>query len=143
MTLQALFSPAVDALGRPGTTAGTTAIGAIVLPIAFLIGARFGIEGVAGAWIVAHPLLLAIVALRALPVIGLSAGAFLRAVAPAFGAGAAMAGAVTLATHAAGPLSPVPMLALSVAVGAAVYAGSLWLFARSAVLDAWAMLRKS
>ena len=143
MTLQALFPPAVDALGKPGTTAGTTAIGAIVLPVAFLIGARFGIEGVAGAWIVAHPLLLAIVAARALPVIGLSAGAFLRAVAPAFGAGAAMAGAVTLAAHAAGPLSPLPMLALSAAVGGMVYAGTLWLFARSAVLDAWAMLRKS
>jgi len=143
MTLQALFPPAVDALGRPGTTAGTTAIGAVVLPIAFLIGARFGIEGVAAAWIVAHPLLLAIVAARALPVIGLSAGAFARAVAPAFGAGAAMAGAVTLAAHAAGPLSPLPMLALSVSVGGAVYAGSLWLFARSAVRDAWAMLRRS
>ncbi|WP_242415134.1 lipopolysaccharide biosynthesis protein [Sphingomonas panni] len=143
MTLQALFPPAVDALGRPGTTAGTTAIGAIVLPIAFLIGARFGIAGVAGAWIVAHPLLLAIVATRALPVIGLSAGAFAQAVAPAFGAGAAMAGAVTLAAHLAGPLSPVPTLALSAAVGGAVYAGSLWIFARSAVLDAWAMLRRS
>lgn len=143
MTLQALFPPAVDALGKPGTTAGTTAIGAVVLPIAFLIGARFGIEGVAGAWIVAHPLLLAIVAARALPVIGLSAGAFLRAVTPAFGAGAAMAGAVTLAAHAAGPLSPIAMLALSAAVGGVVYAGTLWLFARSAVLDAWAMLRKS
>ncbi|MDJ0278404.1 lipopolysaccharide biosynthesis protein [Sphingomonas sp. 2R-10] len=143
MTLQALFPPAVDALGRPGTTAGTTAIGAVILPIAFLIGARFGIEGVAGAWIVAHPLLLAIVAARALPVIGLSAGAFLRAVAPAFGAGAAMAGAVTLAARVAAPLSPAPMLALSAAVGGMVYAGSLWLFARSAVLDAWAMLRKS
>lgn len=143
MTLQALFPPAVDALGKPGTTAGTTAIGAIILPIAFLIGARFGIKGVAGAWIVAHPLLLAIVAARALPVIGLSAGSFARAVAPAFGAGAAMAAAVTLAAHAAGPLSPVPMLALSVAVGGAVYAGSLWIFARSTVLDAWAMLRRA
>ncbi|WP_294318749.1 lipopolysaccharide biosynthesis protein [uncultured Sphingomonas sp.] len=143
MTLQALFPPAVDALGRPGTTAGTTAIGAVVLPIAFLIGARFGIEGVAGAWIVAHPLLLGIVAARALPVIGLSAGDFARAVAPAFGAGAAMAGAVTLAAHLTGPLSPVPMLGMSVVVGGAVYAGSLWVFARSAVLDAWAMLRRS
>ena len=123
--------------------AGTTAIGAVVLPIAFLIGARFGIEGVAGAWIIAHPLLLAIVAARALPVIGLSAGPFARAVAPAFGAGAAMAGAVILAAHLAGPLSPLPMLALSVVVGGAVYAGTLWLFARSAVLDAWAMLRRS
>ena len=130
-------------MGRPGTTAGTTAVGAVILPIAFLIGARFGIEGVAAAWIVAHPLLLGIVAARALPVIGLSMGNFARAVAPAFGAGAAMAGAVTLASHAAGPLSPVPMLALSVAVGSVVYAGSLWIFARSAVLDAWKMLRRS
>ncbi len=143
MTLQTLFPPAVDALGKPGTTAGTTAIGAIVLPIAFLIGARFGIQGIAAAWIVAHPLLLAIVAGRALPVIGLSAGAFARAVAPAFGAGAVMAGAVMLAGRFAGPLSPLPMLGLSVAVGAGAYAATLGLFARSAVRDAWAMLRRS
>lgn len=143
MTLQALFQPAVDAMGKPGTTAGTTAVGAVVLPIAFLIGARFGISGIAGAWIVAHPLLLAVVAARALPVIGLSVGAFARAVAPAFGAGAAMAGAVTLAAYLAGPLPPVPMLALSVAVGGSVYAAALWLFAPDAVRDAWAMLRRS
>lgn len=143
MTLQALFPPAVDALGKPGTTAGTTAIGAILLPIAFLIGARFGIEGVAAAWIVAHPLLLAIVAARALPVIGLSGAAFVRAVAPAFGAGVAMAGAVELTIWLTGPLPPVPLLALSVAVGGGVYAGSLWLFARHAVLDAWAILRRA
>ncbi|KQM37439.1 lipopolysaccharide biosynthesis protein [Sphingomonas sp. Leaf10] len=143
MTLQALFPPAVDAMGKPGTTAGTTAIGAILLPIAFLIGARFGIGGIAGAWIVAHPLLLALVGARALPVLGLSAGAFARAVAPAFGSGAAMAGAVTLAAYLAGPLPPVPMLALSVVVGGSVYTATLWLFARSAVRDAWAMLRRS
>lgn len=143
MTLQALFPPAVDALGRPGTTASTTAIGAVVLPIAFVIGARFGITGIAAAWIVAHPLLLAVVAARALPVIGLSARAFLGAIAPAFGAGAAMAGAVMLAAHLSGPLPPAVMLALSVAVGGGVYLGALWGFARSAVTDAWAMLRRS
>lgn len=142
MTLQALFPPAVDALGRPGTTAGTTAVGAIVLPIAFLIGARFGIAGIAGAWIVAHPLLLAVVAARALPVIGVSAAAFLRAVAPAFGAGAAMVGAVLLAADLAGPLPPMAMLILSVAIGGIAYTATLWLFARDAVRDAWAMLRR-
>ena len=50
---------------------------------------------------------------------------------------------VTLAAHLAGPLPPVPMLALSVAVGGSVYAATLWLFARAAVHDAWAMLRRS
>jgi O-antigen/teichoic acid export membrane protein len=142
MTMQTLFPPAVDALGKPGTTARTTAIGAILLPIAFLIGGRFGIAGIAAAWIVAHPLLLAIVAVRTLPIIGLSLGAFVRAVAPAFVAGGVMAGAVLLAVRGAGPLAPLPMLTLSVGVGAVSYAAALLLFARGAVRDAIDMVRK-
>lgn len=142
MALQTLFPPVVDALGRPGITARTTAIGAMLLPVAFLVGVRFGISGLAAAWIVAHPILLGIVLRRALPVIGLSLGSFGAAVRPAFAAGVAMVGAVLLARAVIAPGSPVATLALSVAVGGGVYAGMLWCFARSAVTDAIAMVRQ-
>lgn len=142
MALQTLFPPAVDAMGRPGITARTTAIGAVLLPVAFLVGVRFGIAGLAAAWIVAHPLLLGIVLTQALPVIGLSLGTFLGAVRPAFAAGLAMAGAVVLAQAIVAPQSPVGTLALSVVVGGGVYAGMLLLFARPALADAIAMIRR-
>lgn len=142
MALQTLFPPVVDALGRPGITARTTAIGAVLLPVAFLIGVRFGIAGLAAAWIVAHPILLGVVLHRALPVIGLSLGSFAAAVRPAFAAGVAMLGAVLLARAVITPSSPVATLALSVAVGGGVYTGMLWCFARAALIDAVAMVRR-
>ncbi|KQN88897.1 capsule biosynthesis protein CapK [Sphingomonas sp. Leaf67] len=142
MALQTLFPPVVDAMGRPGITARTTAIGAVLLPIAFLIGGRFGIAGLAAAWIVAHPILLGIVLHRALPVIGLSLAEFATAVRPAFAAGVAMVGAVVLAQTIVAPGSPAATLALSVVVGGGVYTAMLLLFARPALTDAIAMLRR-
>ncbi len=142
MALQTLFAPAVDAMGRPGTTARTTAYGAILLPIGFLIGGRYGIEGLAAAWIVLHPALLAIVARRALPVIGLSGRAFVAAVAPAFAAGAVMAVAVVLVQRAVGPLPSLAALMLAIGVGATVYVSVLMLFARPALRDALLMVRR-
>jgi O-antigen/teichoic acid export membrane protein len=140
-TLQTLFQPAIDAAGRPGVTAGTTAIGAVLLPIAFLIGVRYGIAGIAAAWIVAHPILLAIVAARALPVLGVPASRYLRATAPPVLAAAAMA-LLVFATDAALPaVSSVPRLGVLVAVGAVTYLGALMLFAPASVREAVAMVR--
>ncbi|MCC2978166.1 lipopolysaccharide biosynthesis protein [Sphingomonas sp. PL-96] len=140
-TLQTLFQPAIDAAGRPGVTAGTTAIGAVLLPVAFLVGARYGIAGIAAAWIVAHPILLAIVAARALPVLGVPPGRYLRAIAPPVLAAAAMA-LLVFATDGALPvLPPVARLSLLVAVGAVTYLGALVLFAPASVREAIAMVR--
>lgn len=141
MALQTLFPAAVDALGRPGVTARTSAIGAVLLPVAFLAGAQFGIVGLSAAWIVAQPVLLVIVAWRALPVLGLSAGQFIKAIAPAFTAGLVMIGCTLLAGRFVRPLGPVPQLMVLIGVGGVAYLGSLALFARDALRDAVAMVR--
>src|SRR3546814_3727240 len=47
MTLQVMFAPVSNALGRPGTTARIAAVGAVLMPAAFLIGIRFGAIGLA------------------------------------------------------------------------------------------------
>ncbi|MFV0623901.1 lipopolysaccharide biosynthesis protein [Sphingomonas sp. ac-8] len=140
-TLQTLFQPAIDAAGRPGVTAGTTAVGAILLPIAFLIGVRYGIAGIAAAWIVAHPLLLAIVAARALPVIGVSVGAYLRAIAPPVLVAAAMALLVGATDAALPALAPAVRLIVLVLVGGVAYLGGLALFARATLREAIAAIR--
>src|SRR3546814_5660096 len=51
LTLQILFAPATNATGKPGIAVRTGAAGAVILPVAFLIGIRFGIEGLAYAWL--------------------------------------------------------------------------------------------
>lgn len=140
-TLFTLLQPATDALGRPGIATANAAAGALLMPIAFLIGAQGGIAGIAWAWLGAYPLLLVLSAARSLPVIGIGAGAFVRAVAPPILAAAGMAIAVTLIDRAL-PVLPQPArLAALVASGGLIYCLWLLLFARATVDDLIRLVR--
>ncbi len=141
MTLQVLYTPACDALGRPGIGVSNGAIGAVVLAIGFLIGARWGPGGLATAWICAYPLYLGISSWRALPVIGANGSAILSAVAPVLIAALVMAAAVLLVDQALPLLSPLPRLAILVVAGAGIYGGWLALFARATMSELIATVR--
>jgi O-antigen/teichoic acid export membrane protein len=141
VTLHILFSPATNALGRPGVAARSTAAGAVILPVAFLIGVRFGPVGMAAAWVAAMPLLLAISAGMALPVIGLRAGVLARAVLPPVAAAIAMGGLVAGVASRLPAMAPAAELALLVPLGVAAYAGFALLLARPLVRGAIAMAR--
>ncbi len=140
-TLFTLLRPATDALGRPGIASGNAAAGALLMPVVFLVGAQWGIIGIAWAWLVAYPLLLAFAAVRSLPVIGIRAVALLGTVAPPVLAAAAMAAAVTLVDHLL-PAMPEPLrLAILVATGGPIYCLWLALFARETVRDLIELVR--
>jgi O-antigen/teichoic acid export membrane protein len=140
MTVQALLQPASDALGRPGIAFGTSAVGALLVPAAFLIGARWGVTGMAAAWLVAYPLLLMVAARRTLPALGLKMRALAEAAAPPVGAAAVMGVAVTALDRLL-PLPEFARLPVLVSAGGALYAALLWLFAREAVREALALVR--
>ncbi|SEJ70413.1 Membrane protein involved in the export of O-antigen and teichoic acid [Sphingomonas sp. OV641] len=140
MTLQVLFSPACDALGRPGVGVANGAAGSAILAAGFLVGIQWGLIGIAAAWIVCYPVYLAVSCWRALPVIGARARDVAAAVAPSLLAAAAMAIAVTALDHSM-VLAPLPRLCLLVTAGAAVYAGWLALFARGVVQETLALIR--
>jgi O-antigen/teichoic acid export membrane protein len=142
MTLQILFAPATDARGRPGIGAQNSAIGALLLPIAFLIGVHWGVTGMAIAWIAAWPVYLAVTAWRSLPVIGLSVRDWLAAIAPPVTAAVAMALLVALLDRWLPRMGHLEHLLLITAAGAAIYGAWLWLFARETVLDAIRMVRR-
>ena len=72
MTLQILFAPASNALGRPGMAVRTGLVGALLLPCAFLAGIQWGAEGLAWAWLGGMAVLLAATVEMSLPVIGIS-----------------------------------------------------------------------
>ena len=72
MTLHVLFAPATNAVGRPGIAMINSALGAIVMPIAFLIGVQWGVIGMAAAWLLAYPLMTAIAAMTSSKAIGIS-----------------------------------------------------------------------
>ena len=141
LTLQILFAPACDACGRPGISAGNGAIGAILLPIAFLVGVRHGVMGLATAWLITAPLYLVLCAWRTLPVIGVRARALASAVSQPVLGSVGMALAVLLVDHLLPPLAPLPRVAILVPAGALVYAGWMLTFGRGLVAEALALVR--
>lgn len=136
MTVQVMFPPVCNALGRPGLTTMISATGALIMPLAFLIGIRFGAIGLAWGWLVAYPLFtLATVRIAGKP-FGLHLTDLLPAIAPGILCSAAMALIVLgcdqiLPTGLAAPIR----LALLVIAGGASFAALLLLFARATVHD--------
>ena len=142
MTLQTLFTPATNALGRSGIALRVSVAGAILMPPTFLVGVQFGMEGMALAWLAAFPILTVFTAALALPVIRVSAGALLRSLLPAVAASAAMMALVLLLDW---NLPPMPMparLTILVSTGAAAYGAILFAFARPLVGEILAMVRR-
>ncbi|MCZ2395941.1 MAG: lipopolysaccharide biosynthesis protein [Chitinophagales bacterium] len=76
---------AVDALGRPDVTMRNSLYASIIMPIAFLIGCHWGLDGVALSWVIAYPLVFFINIYRMLQVIGLQLSDFFYATMPAMG----------------------------------------------------------
>ncbi len=142
MTLQVLFTPASDARGRPGIGVQNGAVGAMILTTAFLVGVQWGPTGMGIAWITAYPLYLAISAWRTLPVIGVRARDVARAVASPALAAIAMALIVGLVDRGLPPLDSHWRLLVLVAIGAAVYAAWMLIFARATVRELIAVVRK-
>lgn len=140
-TLFTLLQPATDALGRPGIATTNAAAGALLMPVAFLISAQWGIAGIAWAWLGAYPLLLILSAVRSLPVIGIGGRAFVRTVAPPILAAAAMALAVTLIDRMLPAMPQSARLAALVASGGIIYCLWLLLFARETVDDLIRLVR--
>ena len=135
MTLQILFAPATNSLGRPGIAVRVNIYGAMIMATGFLIGVRYGVVGMAGVWLVGFPLLTALTATMSLPLIGLSAAALGRAIAPGLLAATFMAGLVALLDAMLPELSGLSRLALLVASGITSYSAWLLIFARPLVFE--------
>ncbi|MFZ5727075.1 MAG: polysaccharide biosynthesis C-terminal domain-containing protein, partial [Pseudomonadota bacterium] len=137
MTVQILFAPVTNALGKPSISMFTALSGAILFPLSFLIGAEWGLIGMAWAWLVAAPLLLVVTARLAAPLIGVSLWDVARAMLPGLAPALVMALGVGFAGQALGALdldAPV-LLLLLVALGVALYGALLWLLEREALAE--------
>lgn len=67
--LQIICSPTTNALGRPQIYVCSSLAGAIIMPVAFLIGSQWGAQGLVHAWQAAAPLLLLVTLALTLPAI--------------------------------------------------------------------------
>jgi O-antigen/teichoic acid export membrane protein len=134
VTLQILYSPATNGVGKPWIAARSSIAGAMIMIVAFLIGVRHGGTGLALAWLIGFPAFALVASAMSLPAIGVSWQRLGLAIAPALLVSATMAGLVWSLDQILPPLGPFMRLALLVPAGAAAYGALLFLFAR-ATLD--------
>jgi glycosyltransferase involved in cell wall biosynthesis len=98
-------------------------LAAVVLPPAFIIGARWGSPGVAMVWLLVYPIIAIGLFLRlAFRIIGMTARQYIGAIVPAASATLAMAlGVLAVRAILPGSWSPIEKLFAQVLVGAAIY----------------------
>lgn len=109
-------------------------VATIVMPIAFLIGSRWGTNGIAMAWIIMYPPLTFPMYYKTFQRIGMRTREYLSSITPALVASAVMTAAVMLARWAVNGASPsLGGLTVLVFVGVAAYSGALLVFYRARV----------
>jgi O-antigen/teichoic acid export membrane protein len=144
MTLQILFAPALNALGRPDVPMRSAMAGAVIFFIAFFFASRSGIGMMAAVWLAAAPALLLVTMLFSRRLINVGIRDLAAALAPV-GSAALVMGALVWAldrwlVSGWDLWAPVHLLVL-VAAGGLAYLGALKLFAPSLLDDAIAQVR--
>ena len=135
MTLQILFAPANNALGKPHISARVTMMGALIMSLSFLIGVQYGVMGLAYAWVGGFPFLTAFTFWVSKGHLGLNAKGLLSALWPGLSAAILMAGLV----YGAGLLLPDMAvyfrLIVLLVIGGCAYLGLLYIAARPTLME--------
>ena len=135
-SLTPILSQALTITGDTRYTMRRSVTAAIVLPIGFVIGSRWGINGIASAWIVCHaPVVLVPLLRRVATHLGIGLRDYLPVLRPAIVSTGVMALAVYAVASAIPPTTPgVAGLVIKILVGGLAYAASLWFLFRERVL---------
>lgn len=141
LTMQILFAPATNAAGKPRIAVWTSFFGGLVLPLAFLIGIRWGVTGLAWGWVAGTILLFLATAIFSMRAIGVSVRGLASAAAPALLASVAMAGGVAALDALLPAPAPPLRLALLTSFGIGLYFGLLAAFGRGLLAEAWSVIR--
>jgi O-antigen/teichoic acid export membrane protein len=141
-TLYSLFGPAVTALGRNGITMRSAMIGALVMPLAFLLGIQWGAIGLAWAWVLVFPLVPIAAFIQSRRPLGLTVRSMGAALAPGLAASAAMALVIGLAAPALGHLATWQRLPVLVALGGASYFALLYAASRETLNEVIGLLAR-
>lgn len=142
MTLQILFAPATNARGVPFAALRITMIGSVVMPSAFFIGSRWGLQGFAWGWVGGMAVLTSATVVLSGGIIGLRPAGLARAILPPLTAALLMGVGVKLVLGLL-PAGLMPLLALVVCVpiGAALYLAALQAIAPERLAEAFNFLR--
>lgn len=141
LTLQVMFPPMCNAMGRPGLGARIAAVGALIMPAGFLIGIAYGATGLAWAWLAGYPLFAVATVRMAGGLVDLKLSALIAAIVPGASAALLMAAVVLGLDLMLPPMAAPIELLLLAATGAAVYGALLLLLSRDTVRELIALLR--
>jgi O-antigen/teichoic acid export membrane protein len=135
-SLTPILSQALTITGDARYTMKRSVIAAIVLPLGFAVGARWGINGIAAAWIVCHaPVVMFPLLRRVATHLGIGPRSYLPVLRPALVSTAIMAVGVLAIALVIPPTTPrLATLVIKVVAGAVCYAGALWFLFRERVL---------
>jgi O-antigen/teichoic acid export membrane protein len=133
--LSTVFGASVSALGRADVDLRNMLVSSAVLPIAFLAGAQWGVEGLALSWVVAVPLMFWVNFPRTSRVLGIKLREVGASIYGSIAAGIVMYGAVWGARLALSSAPELYRLVALIAVGAATYLAAAALLDRQIWVD--------
>jgi teichuronic acid exporter len=132
---------ALQAIGRPEVSVNNNILACCVMPIAFLVGAQYGLLGLSLAWVLCFPLVVLANLARSLPLLETRLPAYLSALVRPAAISAAMIGAVTLGRSLIS-LPQLPLMLVLISIGVATYAVLSLLFNRAGCREVLRLLRK-
>ncbi len=147
MTLQILFGPATNALGKPKILMRNSIFGALVMPVIYYIAIQYGALALAWGWLISFCALMGFTYWTSHRPIGITLSGLLASIRPGLIAGLVMAAIVFLTDHflllplGGGLPQPVRLAAL-VTLGGASYFAMLWYSSREAFLEAFNLVVK-
>jgi len=138
-----LNTPMLMAKGRTRLILFNFTLQAILLPLGFYIGARYGLVGVSVAWLVLGPLLFGVMTAQTLQVVGLTVGDYAAALRHAAFGSVVMVGFVTLVQRALLEHMPASYhVALTVVMGVALYGAYQAVMNRGAFVEMRSVLKR-
>jgi small-conductance mechanosensitive channel len=131
------------AMGRPRIAVWNNLLQVLVMPVAFYVGAQYGLTGVAIGWLITWPILFAVVTLQTLALIDLPVRSYVVALLPPALSSVAMVGVVTaVQRYGLQGARPAQVLVVSSVLGCAVYLAYHWILNRAAVSEALGALQQ-
>ena len=137
--LSPVLHAALQGVGRADVSLRNTLFAAIVMPVAFYVGARFDLLGLALAWVVVFPLVFMLNLARSLRFLKLQLRQIAMTIMPPAAISAAMYVTVTVARFALDN-APATRLPILVFVGVIVYGILSLTFNRDGIREIWAMV---
>lgn len=131
----------LQSVGRADVSFRNTCTTAAVMCIAFVVGCQFDLIGLALAWVVAFPFMFFANVARACPHLELTLGQVGKALYRPAVVCALMYGAVSAVRHFLPAVAALPLLAILVAVGGAVYLGGSLILNKDGIDEAMRLLR--